>query len=310
LKPSGNDRFNPNFLKGWYFQYSRGEKRGMAILVLLILFLFVLPGLWKILKPLPELTIALSDGSAVETAASATSAKPDSQELPIRSLAPPHPIDPNLASADELTSMGFSRKTVRNILRYREKGGVFRRKEDVLRIWGIDTQLVTNLFPYIKVQVQTAAESSNVTPGHSSRNHDPALWEPLDVNLADSFALLRLTGIGSKLAARIVAYREKLGGFHSLSQLKEVYGMNVETINALCEKNRWHIGKGVFRKIQLNRADAAGLKHPYISKIQAMALEAYRSQHGPFRDSSALRAVLSFSSRECTRLLPYLDYGH
>ncbi len=48
---------------------------------------------------------------------------------------------------------------------------------------------------------------------------------PIDINTADTTALIALPGIGSKLAGRIVSFRDKLGGFNSVNQISEVYGL-------------------------------------------------------------------------------------
>ena len=46
--------------------------------------------------------------------------------------------------------------------------------------------------------------------------------QAIDINTADSAAWVALNGIGPGFAKRIMTYREKLGGFYQVDQLKEV----------------------------------------------------------------------------------------
>jgi competence ComEA-like helix-hairpin-helix protein len=310
LRPFGNDHRSARILRAWLLHFTRAEKRGISVFLLLIIAIWILPGLWKQYKPVPGLALLLQqnddDSAHVQVALQSNGLREEASQHKAKR----HEFNPNLAEANELLGLGFSPQTVRRLLRYREKGGVFRKKEDLLRIWGVDSNLVVGLFPFIKV-AETVTDKEMAGQANTYKPQYPFKPIPtkVDVNSADSFALQRLPGIGPKLAARIVAYRDKLGGFHSLAQLQEVYGLNPETLMRLNEEQLWHIGRGVYRKIAINRADASNLRHPYISRKQAGILEAYRKQHGLFMDSSAMNNVLSFSAEELRRLFPYLDFS-
>src|SRR4051812_10680995 len=104
----------------------------------------------------------------------------------------------------------------------------------------------------------------------------------IDINTADTAAFIALPGIGSRLAARIVLFREKLGGFYDLSQIREVYGLPDSVFMYIAPRLR--CDSAYVRKIPLNVADREVLKqHPYIRWNMANALVAYRAQHGDFR---------------------------
>lgn len=286
--------------------YSRAEKRGMAILVLLILFFLVLPGIWSLLKSPPVVQLNISSD---KIAADSIAVVHEGQVTNF-GYSGLHTFDPNAASESELQGLGFPSYLAKRLLRYREKGGAFRTAEDLKRLWGMHHELYERLLPYIHIPISTEGEiqyPERIQPPHDAGR--PQGHQALDVNRADSALLLRLAGIGPKLAARIVAFREKLGGYYRLEQLSEVYGMNQETLDQLKRTGAWNIGSGVYRKIQVNTFEAAALRHPYLSRVQAKALEAYRRQHGAFLDSSSIRRVLSFSPGEIDRLLPYLDYA-
>lgn len=132
----------------------------------------------------------------------------------------------------------------------------------------------------------------------------------LDINTADSADLEQLPGIGEKLSARIIKYRDKLGGYIDVQQLKEVYGMTDS--NYLKCKGQLKVSAN-FRplKIQVNRADYASLrKHPYIHHFFAKSLTAYIKAHERMLDSEALFEIGSLSKEEILKVLPYLDFSY
>jgi competence ComEA-like helix-hairpin-helix protein len=112
-----------------------------------------------------------------------------------------------------------------------------------------------------------------------------------DLNTADTTQLKSVYGIGSKLAARIIKYREKLGGFVYINQLYEVYGLDSAVVQKLMSTS---FISDVYEpaKININIADEQQLSnHPYLNKKIARAIVAYRFQHGNFVTIDDLRNV-------------------
>lgn len=124
---------------------------------------------------------------------------------------------------------------------------------------------------------------------------------------ADSITLQIVPGIGQGTAGRIIKYRENLGGFHSQSQLLEVYGVKEETTLALWEFFDFY--PQVYRKIPINTASLEELSaHPYISYGEAKVLVAYRGQHGKFLSSDDLLKIKIFKAEWVKKINPYLDF--
>lgn len=195
------------------------------------------------------------------------------------------PFDPNTLPGDSLQLLGIRGRTVRNLLKYREKGGRFYKKEDLQKIYGLRTATYERLAPYIRIQenptpktaeVQEASPPESTTPAFT-RSVEPAV---IDINRAGPEEWQQLRGIGPAYARRICAFRDKLGGFVSVNQVAETYGLPDSTFQQLQPKFRL---SPVFRKINVNTADAADLQaHPYLGWKQANAIVAYRNQHGAF----------------------------
>jgi DNA uptake protein ComE-like DNA-binding protein len=112
----------------------------------------------------------------------------------------------------------------------------------------------------------------------------------IEINKADSAAWESLRGIGPVLAARIVRFREKLGGFYAISQVRETYGLPDSTFNKIQPYLR--LNAVSLKKLDLNTADEKTLgQHPYIRYKLARLIVLYRSNNGPFSQPSDLLGI-------------------
>lgn len=125
------------------------------------------------------------------------------------------------------------------------------------------------------------------------------------LNESDSISWEQLPGIGPVLAARIIRYRDKLGGFHSVTQLKEVYGITdsvYEKINPLIKN-----GAEQVHTLDLNKVSLEELKmHPYLRWKIANAIIRYREANGPFQSLEDLKKIWSLSPETILKIEPYL----
>jgi len=140
----------------------------------------------------------------------------------------------------------------------------------------------------------------------SARNYQ-AKKELIELNSADSALLESLPGIGPVLSVRAVKYRELLGGFCSVNQMKEVYGLSEETFLMIEERLRVDTLK--IRKIDVNMADYGQLlRHPYLEKYDVTAILKFRELKGRITGIHDLTANKLLSSEKASRLRPYLNF--
>lgn len=124
----------------------------------------------------------------------------------------------------------------------------------------------------------------------------------------DSVILQIVPGIGPGSAGRIIKYREDLGGFFSIQQLGEVYGMKPETIELMWQF--FEFNPHIFRKIKLNQSTVEEISsHPYVTYGEAKVIVAYRNQHGSFQSVDDLLKIRIFKEEWIRKLKPYLDLG-
>lgn len=210
-------------------------------------------------------------------------------------------FDPNIASLDDLKNLGFSDRLSRRIMNYRAKGGKFKVKRDLRKLFGMDSILMARLYSYIdlpeKINLTVAKHYPVISPVHSTR---------FDLNLADTAQLIQLYGIGPKLSQRILSYRDRLGGFISQDQLNEVYGLDSVVINQL--KKRTFIREDFRpRQINVNAADEKELRSlPYIKLHLAKSIAAYRFQHGDFASIEELGQIALMDASLFQKIKPYL----
>lgn len=219
-------------------------------------------------------------------------------------------FDPNTLPADGWQRLGLRDKTIATIQNFLSKGGRFRKPEDLSRIYGLFPDEYERIEPYIRIeeQVQAAPYISSTTKDSSryKRNSFQGKNLTLDINTADTSAWIALPGIGSKLATRIVNFREKLGGFYSISQVAETFGLADSTFQKI--KQWLKLETTSVRKISINTSTLDELKsHPYIRYAIANAIVAYRNEHGPFTSLDDLKKIMAITVEAYNRLLPYLS---
>jgi DNA uptake protein ComE-like DNA-binding protein len=131
----------------------------------------------------------------------------------------------------------------------------------------------------------------------------------LEINSADSASLDRLPGIGPVLSSRIIKYRNLIGGFVSVDQLKEVYGLKEETFNMI--STRLYADSLLIRKIKINKADYRELiRHPYFQRSEVPGILKYRELQGKITGIDVLIDNNLISPETYKKIRAYLDFDY
>lgn len=217
-------------------------------------------------------------------------------------------FDPNSLSVEGWKKLGFREKIINTIRNYLSKGGKFKKPEDLKKIYGLFPDEYERIAAYIRIADNNipAHQEQEFRPisNNNSSNNKPG-YAVIDINIADTTALIALPGIGSKLAARIVNFRDKLGGFYSINQVAETYGLPDSTFQKI--RQYLKLETNALRKININSATVDELKaHPYIRYSLANPIVAYRNEHGPFYKTEELKKVMAVTEDIYNKILPYL----
>lgn len=293
-----------------FFYYTKSERR---VILLLLAIALLLLGIWAIMEYLRpvEVPVTLSESEEIDSFL----ANLEEQEKIRKSHTPKNeisavlqPFDPNTADSVLLRQLGLPVYIVRNILKYRAKGGVFRSPESFSRIYGLKEEVYQKLKPYITIAPLVSVSHVRTDTFRQLKDTIPYIpkYEEgtiVDLNKADTSILKRIPGIGSTLARMIVVYRQRLGGFYDVSQLQEVPHVGVEL-------NKWFVVTPAgLHKIQVNSASLDKLRsHPYMDFYKAKAIMEYRRKRGKIKSLSQLSMFEEFTEKDLKRLSPYLTF--
>ena len=293
-----------------FFYYTKSERR---VILLLLAIALLLLGIWAVMEYLRpvEVPVTLSESEEIDSFL----ANLEEQEKIRKSHTPKNeisvvlqPFDPNTADSVLLRQLGLPVYIVRNILKYRAKGGVFRSPESFSRIYGLKEEVYQKLKPYITIAPLVSVSHVRTDTFRQLKDTIPYIpkYEEgtiVDLNKADTSILKRIPGIGSTLARMIVVYRQRLGGFYDVSQLQEVPHVGVEL-------NKWFVVTPAgLHKIQVNSASLDKLRsHPYMDFHKAKAIMEYRRKRGKIKGLSQLSMFEEFTEKDLKRLSPYLTF--
>lgn len=293
-----------------FFYYTKSERR---VILLLLAIALLLLGIWAVMEYLRpvEVPVTLSESEEIDSFL----ANLEEQEKIRKSHTPKNeisavlqPFDPNTADSVLLRQLGLPVYIVRNILKYRAKGGVFRSPESFSRIYGLKEEVYQKLKPYITIAPLVSVSHVRTDTFRQLKDTIPYIpkYEEgtiVGLNKADTSILKRIPGIGSTLARMIVVYRQRLGGFYDVSQLQEVPHVRVEL-------NKWFVVTPAgLHKIQVNSASLDKLRsHPYMDFYKAKAIMEYRRKRGKIKGLSQLSMFEEFTEKDLKRLSPYLTF--
>lgn len=226
-------------------------------------------------------------------------------------------FDPNNLPVEQWVALGLSERQAASIHRFEAKGGRFRTKKDVARMHVVDPELFDRWRSFIllpdslprrefpaKDHNERAATNTFVPKPVPDR---PAEAVQVEINSADTTALVAVRGIGPAFARSIARFRDRLGGFHSLDQLSEVYILRDKPEAVARLKEQLVLDAQGVRRFPLNTVTAEELgPHPYAGWKVAKALVAYRKQHGPFHSVDDIKGCVLVTDSVYRKLAPYL----
>ena len=296
-----------------FFYYTKSERRAVYALcigiALLLVAIWLVPDASKsLIAETPTVDSVALKAFEQEVKAQTYVQKEKKPLVAVKSPVVLKSFDPNEADSTELSRLGLSPYVVRNILKYRQKGGRFRTPESFSRIYGLEQEQFETLKPYIRIAMPKVAEIKEVDTMTVRKvvEKKPFKYPEgtlVDVNSADTTELKKIPGIGSGIAKAIVAYRSRLGGFYSLEQLTEIEYVTPSLV-------KWFKLEGpVLRPLKVNKAGLEALRaHPYLNFYQAKVIVEHRRKKGQLKSLSQLSLYEEFTEKDLERLSAYLKF--
>lgn len=221
-------------------------------------------------------------------------------------------FDPNTVDSITLLHLGFKPWQAKNMLKYRAKGGKYRKKEDMKKLYGMTDSMYVALEPYIHItQDSSTVNSAQVD---STRMDSKPQWRNLkkdtilNLRTADTTELKMIRGIGSYRAKMIVRYREQLGGYARVEQMLEARGMDKVIADSILP--HFYIDSVIVHKMPVNKMRPEVLsRHPYLNFEQAKSIYEYRRKHIRIKSADELKKIKGISPEDLEKILIYLDFS-
>ena len=290
-----------------YFSFSKKERTAAIILSVVIGVFIALPYLIKGKKHLPPMEDAVHKLQKVGTDSGYHRKEYTTRYAPYPSqentVFEPFNFDPNTVDEAGWHKLGLRDKTIHTILNYRSKGGQFREAGDIKKIWGLRPEEAERLMPYVHITA--------VQPGYKKKDYVPYKYAAIkpsivDINTATLEELRIIPGMGNGLVYRIIKYRERLGGFISVDQVKETYGMSDSALVLMLPY--FKLNNPVLTTININTATDYDLSNqPYITRDVAKAIVLYRIQHGNYKTVEGIKMIVFIKEALYQKISPYLS---
>jgi len=214
----------------------------------------------------------------------------------------PFKFDPNKLPEEAWAALGLTKRQIKSIKKYEANGGKFRWKKDLKKMYAISDVEYEILEPYINIKSRFEPKEENVIGNRDGG----AIFIHVEMNTADSALLVKRLKLAPWLAARVIKYRNLLGGFYQKQQLSEVYGFNSSEIAKRSRAIR--VDATLIRQLNLNNSTFKQLvRHPYISYELTKYIVNTRKNKGKYTSIEELRESPLVSESLFYKIKPYLS---
>lgn len=237
------------FKKFWkdYLSFSKKERTALFILFFVVLAIVILPSFFpakemnitvdaQLQKQLDSITQqeSLHQNNFVDTLPKSDSSN---KKITTASL---FIFDPNTLDEQGFLKLGLNTKVIHTIISYRNKGGYFKSPQDIKKVYGLSTADAERLIPYINISSgKSSTDKKEETPvaRESAINQktetSTKTYHTININTATTDDWKTFPGIGDVIGNRIVKYRNSIGGFKSVDDVKKTYGLSDSTFNSI-----------------------------------------------------------------------------
>ena len=290
--------------------YHRSDRK---LIVVVLVIIAILIGVFVYLGESNRMTATgtAADSLSVDSAKESAKGKVTQEYYAVETSKPNlFYFDPNTADSTQLLSLGLQPWQVRNIYKYRAKGGVYRKPTDFARLYGLTVKQYKALEPYIRISSDYLPASTLVKEEEEEVVRDTVKYpvkisndEYVVLNRADTAQLKRVPGIGSWYARQIVRYGNRLGGYVDVGQLAEIEGFPEEALQYFA------VEQPSVTRLNLNRLTLNEMsRHPYIGFYRAKAIIDYRRLYGKINSLDDLKLNKHFTPEAIEKLKPYVMF--
>ena len=213
-----------------------------------------------------------------------------------------YPFNPNFITDYKGYALGMSVREIDRLEAFRGYGEYVNSAEEFQEVTGVSDSLLAAIAPYFRFPEWTQKQNNRVSKSAVS------VREIADLNTATASDLQQINGIGEILSARIVKFRERLGGFLINEQLSDVYGLELEVVERTLQRYQV-LDPPLIQKININTASVDQISNlVYLPRGLAERIVSIRQVNGSFDSFDELMAVEGFPKEKIERIKLYLSF--
>ena len=281
-----------------YFQYSKSQRSGIFLLVVLcvicqLAFFYLGPSMENSENSEKQKWISLQS-------------KVDSLKVEKQNYIPKiYPFNPNFITDYKGSKLGMSVAEIDRLLNFRKTNQYVNSASEFQKVTQVSDSLLSTISPYFKFPDWVNKQKANHYKSFEKKAEKIVL---LDINHATKEDLIKIYGIGPALSDRILKQKELFGGFVSMKQMDDIWGLSPEVIENLNKYFRVTALPRI-KKIDINNASIKELMlFPYFKYALAKSIVTYRSMNGDFKNSEDLTKINDFPSEKLDIISLYLEF--
>ena len=221
-----------------------------------------------------------------------------------------YPFNPNFITDYKGYTLGMSPQEIDRLLKFREEGKYVNSATEFQEITKVSDSLLSSISTYFKFPEWTQKRNKVETSAaiHYKKRQPAERKEITDLNQVTLEQLKRVYGIGDKLSARIVKFRDRLGGFLVNEQLYDVYGLDAQVVERILKRYQV-LNPPKIKRINVNTATASEIAQLiYINRSQAEEIVRYREENGSFSSLNEMTSMFNVSKEKIDRIGLYLSF--
>ena len=287
-----------------HFKFNKQERSGIFFLLLVIVVLQCAYFIFKIVAFGKPQNTFLIDSNVQIKIDGLKKGQPEKDSIKI------YPFNPNFISDHKGYLLGMSTDEIDRLHAFRGKNKYVSSPNEFQEVTLVSDSLLNAISPYFKFpswgKSQKIQKENVKTQPIAKLNAFNDSHQPKDLNKASGEDLKAIKGIGDILSARIIKFRDRLGGFLVDEQLYDVYGLEPEVVEKTLQKFRV-LHRPNVRKININTASAKELAQlVYIKYNVAKKILDYRESVGTIVSLDELTKIEDFPSDKINRIKLYL----
>lgn len=285
-----------------YFQFSQGQRAGIFMLLTVIIVL-------QLLYFFADFKMEEDNSTQKQQWLSLQTEIDSLKKEKYAYVSKIHPFNPNFITDFKGYTLGMSTSEIDRLLAFRKTNRYVNSASEFQEVTQVSDSLLNAIAPYFKFPDWVTNKKGSRYKEFPKHNFDKReKIVVLDINQATQEDLIKVHGIGPALSERILKEKDKLGGFVSMDQMKEIWGLSPEVI----EKLHQHFKVSVQPKINKIAINSASIKElsqfPYFRYALAKDIVTYRSMNGDIKNPEDLTKIKGFPVEKTNIIALYLEF--